>query len=71
MMPCGDLPHASPMGQMATSDVATTVRSRAYLALLVLAALVGAPISAIAYFFLQLFSHAQTSIFTDPRAARA
>jgi chloride channel protein, CIC family len=51
--------------QAPTPDVSTTVRTRAYLALLVLAALLGAPISAAAYGFVQLVNHAQSWIFTD------
>jgi H+/Cl- antiporter ClcA len=49
----------------ATPDVSTTVRTRAYFALLLLAAILGAPISAAAYLFLQLVDHAQTWIFRD------
>jgi H+/Cl- antiporter ClcA len=49
----------------ATPDVSTTVRTRAYFALLVLAAVLGAPISVAAYLFLQLVNHAQTWIFRD------
>ncbi len=41
------------------------VRSRAYLRLLVMAALVGVPISAFAYFYLQLVSHIQSWAYTD------
>ncbi len=46
-------------------DLLATLRSRAYLMLLVLAALVGAPISALTYGFLQLVNHAQGWIFSD------
>jgi H+/Cl- antiporter ClcA len=41
------------------------LRSRAYLGLLVLAAILGVPISAAAYFFLQLVAHLQGWVFTD------
>ncbi|MFI5268898.1 MAG: chloride channel protein, partial [Chloroflexota bacterium] len=41
------------------------LRSRSYLGLLVLAAIIGAPISAVAYFFLALVSKLQGWIFTD------
>src|SRR5688500_4407956 len=41
------------------------LRSRAYLGLLLLAAVLGVPISAAAYFFLQLVAHLQRWVFTD------
>ncbi|MFI5268517.1 MAG: chloride channel protein [Chloroflexota bacterium] len=41
------------------------LRSRSYLGLLVLAAIIGAPIAAVAYFFLALISELQAWIFTD------
>jgi H+/Cl- antiporter ClcA len=47
------------------SDPLALLRSRSYVALLVLAALIGVPISAAAYFFLALVSKLQTWIFTD------
>jgi chloride channel protein, CIC family len=56
--------YAAPV-ERATPDVSTTVRTRAYFALLVLAAILGAPISAAAYGFLQLVNHLQTWIFSD------
>ncbi len=40
------------------------LRSRSYVALLVLAALIGVPVSAAAYFFLALVSKMQAWIFT-------
>jgi H+/Cl- antiporter ClcA len=46
-------------------DPATVLRSRAYVKLLVLAALIGAPISALAYGYLKLVEQAQTGIFDD------
>jgi H+/Cl- antiporter ClcA len=46
-------------------DTASVVRSRAYLSALVLAALLGIPISAIAYGFLALVTKAQTYLFDD------
>jgi H+/Cl- antiporter ClcA len=49
----------------ALSDPAAMLRSRPYLMLLVLAAILGIPISAVAYGFLDLISHIQTWIF-DP-----
>ena len=47
------------------ADPLALLQSRSYLALLVLAAVVGAPISAAAYFFLALVSKLQGWIFTD------
>ena len=46
-------------------DTASVVRSRAYLSALVLAALLGIPISAIAYGFLALVTKVQTYLFDD------
>ncbi|HTW02987.1 MAG TPA: chloride channel protein [Streptosporangiaceae bacterium] len=52
------------------SDPLAPLRSRSYLALLVLAAIIGAPVSAAAFGFLALVSHLQRWIFTSlPRAA--
>src|SRR6202034_571042 len=47
------------------SDPLALLRSRSYIALLVLAAIIGAPVSAAAYFFLALVSKMQGWIFTD------
>src|ERR1700728_637199 len=47
------------------SDPLALLRSRSYVALLVLAAIIGAPISAAAYFFLALVSKLQGWVFTD------
>ena len=47
------------------SDQLALLRSRSYLALLVLAAIIGVPVSAAAYFFLALVSKLQGWIFTD------
>lgn len=46
-------------------DPAALLRSASYVKLLVLAAIVGVPISAASYGFLQLASHMQTWVFTD------
>ncbi len=46
-------------------DPLALLRSRSYVALLVLAAIIGAPISAVAYGFLALVTKMQTWIFTD------
>ena len=45
-------------------DPLAVLRSRGYLGLLVLAAILGVPISAAAYFFLQLVAHLQRWVFT-------
>ena len=51
------------------SDPLALLRSRSYIALLVIATIVGAPVSAAAYFFLALVSKMQGWIFTDlPKA---
>src|SRR5580700_4023118 len=47
------------------ADPLALLRSRSYVVLLVLAAIIGAPVSAIAYFFLALVSKLQGWIFTD------
>jgi H+/Cl- antiporter ClcA len=49
----------------AASDPLALLRSRSYLGLLALAAIIGAPVSAAAYFFLALVSKLQGWIFTD------
>jgi H+/Cl- antiporter ClcA len=46
-------------------DPLALLRSRSYIALLVLAAIIGVPISAAAYFFLALVSKLQGWVFTD------
>ncbi|MFZ0189110.1 MAG: chloride channel protein, partial [Streptosporangiaceae bacterium] len=46
-------------------DPLALLRSRSYLALLVLAAIIGVPVSVVAYFFLALVSKMQGWIFTD------
>ena len=51
------------------SDPVALLRSRSYVALLVLAAIIGVPVSAAAYFFLALVSKLQVWVFTDlPKA---
>ena len=50
---------------MTTADPLALLRSRSYVALLVLAAIIGVPVSAAAYFFLALVSKLQGWIFTD------
>src|SRR4051794_183184 len=67
-------PPAAPAGGAAAGgapppDPAGQLRAPAYLRLLVLAALIGVPISAAAYFFLQLVAALQRWVFADlPRA---
>ena len=51
---CSSLPHPLAL-----------LRSRSYIVLLVVAAIIGAPVSALAYFFLALVSKMQGWIFTD------
>jgi H+/Cl- antiporter ClcA len=46
-------------------DPLALLRSRSYVALLVLAAIIGVPVSAAAYFFLALVSKVQSWVFTD------
>src|ERR1700733_12930034 len=47
------------------ADPLALLRSRSYLALLALAAIIGVPVSATAYFFLALVSKLQGWIFTN------
>jgi hypothetical protein len=52
------------------SDPLALLRSRSYVVLLMLAAIIGVPISAAAYFFLSLISKLQVWVFADlPKAA--
>src|SRR3954447_3301318 len=55
-----DVPTAAP-----AADPAAVLRSRAYAKLLVLAALIGVPVSALAYGFLKVVGWLQTALFTD------
>jgi membrane protein required for beta-lactamase induction len=48
----------------APSDPIAMLRSRSYLMLLALAAVIGVPVSAVAYGFLALVSYLQKEIFT-------
>src|SRR6185503_21388391 len=54
---------ASPEG--AANDPMALLRSRAYVRLLVLAALLGLPVSALAYGFLELVAELQSLLFDD------
>ena len=52
-----------------TPDPTAVIRSRRYLVLLVLGAVIGVPVATVAYFFLYAVSKLQTEIFTDlPRS---
>ena len=55
----------APAGAPTALDPVSVVRSRAYLSALVLAALLGVPISAVAYGFLALVGWLQGYLFTD------
>ena len=57
-------PAASPEPASAP-DPTAVVKSRSYLVLLVLGALIGVPVATVAYFFLDAVSKLQTEIFTD------
>jgi H+/Cl- antiporter ClcA len=59
---------AAPPPAAPTSNPLELVRSRSYLALVLLGAAVGVPISVIAYFFLKLVSEAQTWVFVTAPA---
>src|SRR3954453_4986526 len=56
----GDVPTAAP-----AADPDAVLRSRAYTTLLVLAALIGVPVSALAYGFLVLVDRMQTELFEN------
>src|SRR5664280_2113272 len=59
-------PGAAPApGPAAAPDPLELLRSRSYVQLLVLAALIGVPISAVAYFYLALVSKLQHWVFTS------
>ena len=56
----------APREQAATpSDPLAVVKSRSYIVLLLLGALVGVPVATVAYFFLEAVAKLQTEIFTD------
>jgi H+/Cl- antiporter ClcA len=58
------------MAELGTAaDPAALLRSRAYLKLLVLAGLIGVPISAVAFFFLKLVDVIQKAVFDDSMPA--
>ncbi len=57
-------PAASPEPAPA-SDPTAVIKSRSYVALLLLGALIGVPVATVAYFFLDAVSKVQAEIFTD------
>src|SRR2546428_3196342 len=54
---------SGPSAPAAPPDPVTLLKSRSYVQLLVLAAIVGAPVSALAYWFLKLVDLLQNSLF--------
>ena len=61
----GGQPAGSAPAGPAAMDLVTVIRSKPYLAALVLAAILGVPISAVAYGFLALVTTIQTFLFRD------
>lgn len=61
MTNAADSPAPAPIAP----DPSEILRSRSYLALLVLGALIGVPVATVAYFFLQAVAKLQTAVFTD------
>jgi chloride channel protein, CIC family len=60
-----DQPSSSPADAPPPMDPTAVIRSKPYLSALLLAAILGIPISAVAYGFLALVSEIQESLFTD------
>ncbi|MGA2474092.1 MAG: chloride channel protein [Acidimicrobiales bacterium] len=56
---------AAPPEPASAPDPTTVIKSRSYMALLLLGALIGVPVATVAYFFLDAVSKIQTEIFTD------
>ncbi len=57
---------AAPPEQAApSSDPLAVIKSRSYIVLLLLGALVGVPVATVAYFFLEGIARVQTEVFTD------
>src|SRR5262245_8865721 len=48
----------------ALASPAELLRSKSYVALVVIGAIIGVPVATVAYFFLQAVSHTQTYVFT-------
>jgi hypothetical protein len=49
----------------AAPDPAAVVKSRSYVFLLLVGAVLGAPVATVAYFFLEAVSRVQKEVFTD------
>ena len=60
-----DSAPAAPQAPAAPADPLAIIRSRSYIVLLVLGAIIGVPVAAIAYFFLEAVARVQKEIFTD------
>lgn len=58
-------PTAPPGENRGTPDLMSLLRSRSYLTILAVAALIGAPVALVSYWFLQLSTHLQDWIFVD------
>ena len=56
---------APPQQAPALADPLKLLKSRSYLSLLALGAIVGVPVAAVAYFFLEGVGKVQTEIFND------
>jgi H+/Cl- antiporter ClcA len=56
---------AAPPEPASAPDPTAVIKSRSYIALLLLGALIGVPVATVAYFFLDAVSKIQTEIFTD------
>src|SRR4051794_23391311 len=63
--PAAGLPAASGPGSPAEVDPVAVIRSKRYLSALILAAILGIPISAVAYGFLALVAKIQSYLFDD------
>jgi hypothetical protein len=63
--PAPGSPHAASPDGPSTVDVSAVLRSPAYVRLLLLAAVLGVPVSAAAYLFLYLMGVIQRWVFTD------
>ena len=57
--------EAAPAAPAAPDDPTAIIRSRSYVVLLVLGAVIGVPVAAVAYFFLDAVAKLQHEIFVD------
>src|SRR4051794_23753300 len=62
---CGNLAGVTPPPARAPMDPMALLRTRSYVQLLVLAGLIGVPVSAVAYGFLWAVSELQDALFSD------